>query len=74
MSTQKELEAGALTDWTTAQQSAHYATHLALQAEKDEQAKEKEKAEADAKARTAAVTKAENVQAGQLVDDLVSVV
>ncbi len=66
-----ELQIGAYSAWTPAQQAALYAHHLARQAEQDIEAAEKEEKE-KSKEKKGEKVRPERVEAGKLVDDLVS--
>lgn len=70
-----DLEAGALTAWTPAQQAALYHLHLAKQVEADEDKEYKESVEKEEKEKRGEKEEdkvaPEGVQAGKVVDDLV---
>ena len=71
MSTNKDLQAGALNAWTPVQQAALYHQYMVEQHEKDILASVKEDKKAEAEKKDGKV-RPEAVEAGKIVDDLVS--
>lgn len=70
MSTNKDLQAGALNAWTPIQQAALYHQYLVEQHEKDVLAEAKEERDKEKEEKKEKV-RPESVEAGKIVDDLV---
>ena len=72
MSTNKDLQAGALNAWTPVQQAALYHTYLAEQHEKDVLAEAKADKEKEKEKAGKEKIRPEKVEAGKIIDDLAS--
>jgi hypothetical protein len=71
MSTNKDLQAGALNAWTPVEQAVLYHQYLSEQHDKDVLAAAKEEKEKEKEKAGKEKIRPENVEAGKIIDDLV---